>query len=244
MTTEITAITGTSVPSALVDMGEWGDVQVSSKDVTISKVLLMQGTSALVSDGKAKVGDVLLNSSGEVVADYEKKLKLLPFLCKKEYVVSIKKDGQWKFDHTEEVKGEFTKAYEETRYGSDFKNEEQYSFYCLLEDGGMPVVISFKGKSVKTGRSLFTQMYVQNQVQTPPRVPAHNWITVNSKKEKNDKGPYAVWTVNLDAVSSKEDRDTCLTWIRTINTQVVKIHEDAANETSDAAFASDATAIF
>lgn len=238
---ELTVAATTEVPTIIEDMNEWGDVSVTSKDMVIDKALLMQGTSGLVSDGEAKVGDVMLG--GVKVADYEKKFKLLPFLCKKEYVVSVKKDGQWKFDHTEEIKGEFTRAYEENKFGNDYKNEAQYSFYCLTEDGGMPIVISFKGKSIRTGKGLFTQMYVQNKVQRPPRIPAHNWILVGAKKEKNDKGPYAVWTLALDSISTGEQRNDCITWIRSINTNGVKVQEDLSDD-SGKNFATDESAIF
>lgn len=239
--TEVVAAQSTEVAHAPeVNMSEWGDVQVTSTDLRPPKLLLMQGTSEMVSQGKAMVGQIIDQSTGERVADYNSKIKVLPFYCRKEYVVSKKKEGAWKFDHTDEVKGEFTRPYEQVINGDEFKNEKQYTFFILLEGGGMPVVVSFKGKSFKTGQQLFTKMYVQNRSQNLP--PANNWITLSSKAEKNDKGPYAVWLIGIDAQATKEQLGDCLTWIRTITTHKVVIEEE--KDDSNANYANDTNAVF
>lgn len=237
-TTEVVTVESTEV-AAPINMNDWGGVQVSSTDLKMPKLLLMQGTSAIVQDGKAMVGQIIDQSTGEKVADYNSKIKVLPFYCKKEYVVSKKKEGTWKFDHTEEIKAEFTRPYEQTVNGDELKNEKQYTFYVLLEDGGMPVAVSFKGKSFKVGQQLFTKMYVQNRAQN--KSPAHNWITLTSKAEKNDKGPYAVWVIGVDAVSTPDQVNDCLTWIRTISTSNIIVEEEADTGGN---FATDESAVF
>jgi len=226
---EVTVAASTEVV-APINASDWGDVEVSASDLVAPKILLMQGTSVLVSEGKAMVGQIINQLTGEKMADYDSKIRVLPFLCRKEYVVSKKVGDTWKFDHTDEIKGEFARPYEEEKFGDTFKNEAQYSFYVLLEEGGIPAVVSFKGKSKKAGQQLFTKMYIQNPTQSPPLSPAHNWVTLTSKKEKNDKGPYAVWMVGMDSVSTKEEVATCLDWIRAVRSSKVKVQEDTVSE--------------
>ena len=68
-----------------------GDDGISMKDLIISKILLMQNTSELVGEEKAKVGDMVDSQTSEVLGGYDKAVEIIPlslFKVWREYDVS------------------------------------------------------------------------------------------------------------------------------------------------------------
>jgi len=225
---EVTKTESTAV-AAQMDMGAWGNSQVSSKDIVIPKILCMQGLSELVSDEKAKMGDLVDSMSSEVIGNCDKKpVEFIPFHLEKIWIVSKSNGSGYEFDHIENVTPENEgRAYEETVDGVNYKNEYCMNFYVLRpEDKSLPYIVSFKGMSRKAGKMLATQMFVRNAA--AGKIPPAFVMELSGNKEKNDKGTFYTLQTKVVRESTDEEVASAFNWYKTVNAGGTKSHEEAA----------------
>jgi hypothetical protein len=203
---------------------EWGDVVVEAKDLILPKILLQQALSEAVKSRNARDGDYLNTLKGTVCSNEKGIVSVLPFFCRQTYIIE-KWNGK-KFEFLKivpNIVGE-KKPFEETIEGTKYKNSHQYEFFCMLEDGGTPAIVSFRSTSHKTGKQLFNIMYLQNPQQN--KTPAHNWINLGRKEQTNDMGTFWVMDISIGKESVKSEIDECLIWISTIKQSDFKVAEE------------------
>ncbi len=222
---EVVNATAQEVVATHPAVSEWGDSEVSARDVIIPKILLMQGLSELVSDGKAKIGDYVDSISGEILGSIEKPLKIIPFHMNKVWIVSSRKVGESKFEFEryEEVTAA-NQGYPLTEVMGDQEIKYEYAlqFYVLRpEDTSMPYVLTFKSTSSRAGRILSTQMYVRNKA--AGLVPPAYIMELGGKKDKNDKGTFAVMEVKPLEKTSDDLISECLNWYKVIKSGNTKV---------------------
>lgn len=208
-----------------VNMNEWGDVVVEAKDLILPKILLQQALSEAVKLRVARDGDYLNTLTGAVCSNEGGNVHVLPFYCRQSYVIE-KWNGK-KFEYLKTVPcvvGAEPKPYEEMVGAERFKNSHVYEFFCMLEEGGTPAIVSFKSTSHKTGKKLFNLMYLQNPQQK--KTPAHNWIILGSNAETNDMGTFNVMSISIGEESKPEQIKECLSWITTIKKSDFKVAEE------------------
>lgn len=218
-------------------MGAWGTPQVSSQDIIIPKILCMQGLSQLVSDEKAKMGDLVDNMTNEVIGNCkDKPIEFIPFHMEKILIVSKKVGNDFEFERIEAVTPENeNKPYEEQVGGELFKNEFAMNFYVLRpEDKSIPYIISFKGSSRKAGKILSTQMFVRNAA--AGKIPPAYVMQLSGTKTKNDKGTFYVLETKSVRESSQEEIQSAFQWYKTVNAGGVKVHEDTKEVKAETRF--------
>ena len=207
------------------DASEWGDVVVESKDLILPKILLQQALSEAVKSRVARDGDYVNTLTNSVCSDEKGNVSVLPFFCRQTY--TIEKWNGKKFEFLKIVPcvvGEEPKPFEEDINGERFKNSHNYEFFCMLEEGGTPAILSFKSTSHKTGKQLFNIMYLQNPQQK--KTPAHNWITIGRSEKTNDMGTFWVMDFSIGRESKPEELTECKTWIATIKQSAFKVAEE------------------
>ena len=219
----------TTIPTTLNTQDDWGDVQVESKDLMLPRLVLQQSGSDLVKDDKAKAGDYISTLTSDVFSK-DGKVKLLPFLVKQYIRVEKKVGNKFQFHRLDSYNGIIPNISEREEGGNIVKDYHVYEFYCLTEEGGLPVVISFKSTSHKTGKRLFNQMYVANR--SLYRSPAHNWIELFSSNQESNGNRYKIMDFKLAEESNKEELDECLSWIRTFKSTTVFTGADS-NDNSE-----------
>jgi hypothetical protein len=216
---------GNQVALSATTLDDWGQSEISSKDIVIPKILAMQGLSELVSEGKAKLGDFVDSISGEVLGSIEKPVEFVPFHMEKVWIISVKKKGESKFefDRYEPVTPQNMDYPFEAQVGDDMvKYEYTLQFYVLLpHDTSMPYVLSFKSTSLRSGKVLSTQMYVRNRAAglTPPSYT----MLLGGKKEKNDKGTFIVMDTRVKGRTPAELETECLNWYKVIKAGGAKV---------------------
>lgn len=243
---ELVAAESTAVGTLSTDLGAWGEAPVSSRDVIIPKILAMQGLSDLVTEGKARFGEFVDSVTHEVLGSIDKPLEFVPFHLDKVWIISSRKVGEDKFEFEkyEAVTPENLNKYpfSETIGDTEFKYEYTMQFYVLLvSDPGMPKVISFKSTSARTGKVLFTQMYVKNRA--AGMVPAGYVMELGGKKEKNDKGTFVVMEVKPKSKTPDHLIGDCLTWLNIVKKGQTRVAEEPS-EASSSAYATDDSAKF
>jgi hypothetical protein len=213
-----------------IDLDSFGASPLSSQDIIMPKILVMQGLSKLVTDGKAKLGDFVDSMTSEVIGHIEDKpIEFIPFHLDKLWIVSKKDGNRYFFDHVEPVTAaNENKSWEETKDGAEWKNEKSFNFYSLLtSDPSIPYVIQFKSTSLKTGRNLAAQMYVKNRADN--LVPCAKSMFLAGSKVSNDKGTFAVLATDVSRATSQGEIAECLKWYKQIIGGAATAHaEDAA----------------
>lgn len=237
--TEVVAQVSTAVATSATDLNDWGAGEISQKDLVIPKILVMQGLSDLVGEGKAALGDLVENVSNEKLGSFDKPVEVIPFHMTKAWIVSRRKAGESKFEFEKyedyKVGQEF--PFEVQEGGDTVKYEYNLQFYVLRpEDMSMPYVISFKSTSLRAGKVLSTQMYVRNKASG--LAPAAFVMSLSSKREKNDKGTFAVLEVAPKRRTSADEEREALNWYKVIkagNHQVAAETVDSGMTNSDLA---------
>lgn len=217
------AVTTTETAVAVVNMSDWGDVVVESKDLILPKLLLQQALSEAVKSRSANDGDYLNTLSGETM----KEVAILPFFCNQHYVIDKFNGKKFEYLRRDPYKVGEVRQWEENTAEGRFKVTHVYQFSCLIKGSGTPVIIEFKSTSNKVGQKLFNLMYVQNPNSTPPKTPAHNWITLGRKEETSkDNDKYFVMTITVGEESTPEDIKECFKWIPIIKNAAFKAAEE------------------
>lgn len=200
-------------------LSDWGEADVSASDLILPKLLLMQGLSELVAQGEAKMGDIINSLTSIVVGDEKKPVKILPFFCRKSWVIEKWDGSKFQYDHVIPDIGEKL-PYDEEINGVKYKNSHQYEFFCLTEDKSIPHILSFRGKSHKAGKQLYTQMYVINK--SLGKSPAAFWIDLGCFRDKNDKGTFMVWSFKPTTEATNVDLNDAVKWIPIVKNAVVQ----------------------
>lgn len=218
------------------DLGSWGESPVSVKDVVIPRMLVMNGTSELVTEGEAGFGEIRCSLTKKKLADLKNGVKIVPFAMKKCFI---------EYDADAEPKQylrrvEMTPANENLPYndkGLDNEGKEcnisrdyVMEFFCLLPEeidrgGELPYIITFRRTALRNGKKLATQMFISNRGAGLP--PPGLTVELFTKKESNDDNTWAVPDVRLDPEATSKTKPehvaSALKWFKMINQ--VKVHE-------------------
>lgn len=230
MSTEVTNATGSDVTIAQ-DLDAWGQSNVSSQDIVIPKIMIMQKMSEAVEREVAVEGDFIDSLSEEKLGSIKEPLRFIPFHMNKTWIVQRMQDGDYVFEGIEEVTpANEGRQWEEMVDGVKHKYQKSYNFYVLLEsDPSMPYVLSLRSTSAKTGRVLATQMYIKNRQQG--KVPPAYVMELGGVKEKNNKGSYIVAKVSVGRETTPEEIQQALQWYKTVAEGKAKVHEAEENPT-------------
>jgi hypothetical protein len=163
----------------------------------------------------------------------KKPVDIIPFEMQKVWVVSKKIGDRFKFDRFDAVTPQNENQDWEQRIGGEtYKFEKTYNFYALIAgDLSIPYIISFKGKSNKSGRELSTQMYIKNKA--AGKLPPGKVMTLSGVSETNDKGTFGVWKTSISRDSTIDEIKACAEWIKLIRSGSVKV--DNSDEEGEAA---------
>lgn len=213
-------------------MAAWGETEVSSGDIVIPKILLMQGLSEAVAEEKAKMGDFLDSLSGEVIGNHKKPVQVIPFHLERIWIHSKNNGKDFEFDSITTANNPNEHEYIEVVDGTEWKHEYCMNFYVLRpEDMSLPYVVSFKGTGRKAGKALATQMFVKNKM--AGKIPPAFVMELSAHKDSNDKGTYYVWDTKVSRESKPEEISQAFKWFKTINAGGTKTHEETVATVTD-----------
>ena len=223
------AKTETNLPVAY-DEAARGNNEMSSQDIVIPKINLMQPTSEQVNDGLAKFGDFINSLDNSIVCD-DKGFEFLPFMMQKFHWVSKLKDaksGDFKFDRTEAI----TCAADEQKPwddcdpdGTPIKRTFVRRFYGMIAGTPVPVTIDAKGMSGNFAKKLATQMYVMNKAAKLP--PCGKVVIIKALKQKNAKGNYAIFDFAIGRNATADEVSKCFEWFKTISAKPMAEEKEA-----------------
>lgn len=199
---------------------------LSSKDLVIPRLQLMQATSDAVKARKAAFGDIMDSGSDTVLGSNEKPIEIIPFSVNKIWNI-YKGNSKTKPIDREYLRTETVTAQNDSYPYDDFENgqeiyrEQVYNVVAVLADDlmGLPYIIAFKRTSRKIGQAVITQMYFRNQKAGLP--PYATVMELGAKEEQGDSGSYMVWSVKPKRVATDAEKAACAGWLGQITTAEV-----------------------
>lgn len=210
---------------------EWGAPEISSNDIEIPMVYLMQYMSKKVKDQEAKFGEFRDSAENLCLGGISDTFEVIPFFVDRKWVdYEVSGDNEKKWLSTYAVTPENdNQKYEE----GNIQRDRVYYFYCLPVDGyddAIPFIIPMRRTSAKTARYIMTQMYTKNR--KAGLSPAAYRIILGSKEENGKKGDYAVITYRVGERTSKEQEAVCLQWLKSVKSGAAKAAEDEEIEST------------
>jgi hypothetical protein len=204
------------------------DSVVDPNDLLLPKVLLMQGLSDLVTEGKAIMGELRHSLEGRLLGSHEKPLEVIPLLVRKSWVVFVEENG--KLEYSGEVPFTSANAHwllDDVWEGKKVRRDKSLNLYCCLPgevDEGvfLPYVISFRRTSYKAGRKVETARETLKMFKKPL---AFKTLLISAYKDKNDKGVYFVFDVIPGRKTTEAELAGVSPWFDLIKNSAVKVDD-------------------
>lgn len=237
-TTKELAKKQSTLPSAYAlsteDVGEF-----DPSDILLAKILLMQGTSQLVAEGKANQGDIVNSLTGQKLGDKTNGITFVPLTYYKTMTVQRfdKTLNKWVFDHVEEwTPKHATMPWETEENGVKYSNQATLNFYVMTTEDlasgipALPALLSFRSTSYKVGQKLYTLFLQAQQLR---RAPCSMLIKLTCGMKKNNKGSFFNFDVARLGDTPSEYEPQIAPWLSVLKTKKVKAHavEDVENTT-------------
>lgn len=213
---------------AVIPEGSWGAENVSSNDLLISKILLMQPLSTLVVDGAAAPGDMVDSVSKQVLGNKNKPVEIIPISMTKTWSIFKNVGGKFEYDHTEPMdpRNEML-PYEFEVDGVQYQRNKDLNYFVLLRSEGkdasvFPRVITFRRTSSMAGRNLATHFSKAAMERIPP---ASYGFNVSCTMEKNDKGSYFVYHIERTTRTDAQELGSAYRWYKLLQSQAHRVDE-------------------
>lgn len=214
------------------------DDQTDVRDIILPKILVMQGLSELVADGKALMGELRDSLDGKLLAAKDGKLEVIPFHSSKSWIIFEEHKGKLEYKKTvpwsaQNADWEWTANVD----GVNVRRDQCLNFYCLVaseikEESFMPYMLSFRRTSYKAGKKLVT---AKEKLKMFKRPLASKVFELSAMKTENDLGTFYVFDIAQSRDTSGEELEAVKAWFDMVQTANVKVDDsDLIKEGMDA----------
>lgn len=223
---ELANATAADVSGMMEEMG------ISTGDLLVPRLFLMQNTSEAVGDGTAKLGDLVVNLTDEVIGGVSAPLELVPLKVVRMWRTYDISAGIPKYLHETSVtpQNEKTTKFESTdpNTGNLIRNYLNHNLYFLRKSevdsgGAMPFIVAFKSTSLLAGKQLSTFMFNDLIVGRKPYARSY---FLNVAREKKDTNTYAVMRIEKGQPLSDAATQEAETWVGRLKTMTVRVSDD------------------
>lgn len=228
----MTKAVATKETTAVATEAPASPINVNMKDLVLPKLLLQQGSSAGVNEGKYANGDIVNNLTGEKIGDKTKSVEILPLSYNATWTVLEKGSGKF-VKSIPYQKGVELDYEEKLPDGKIVNNYYTINVYCLIvkdlsEGMALPALISFRSKSLVSGKKLITSHFLFCQMNNAPAYA--KTVILGCAAQKNDKGSFHIFTTTPGKKATPEQMTTAKMWESTLRSANVKIADEGDGE--------------
>lgn len=222
--------------------GMMDDAPVAASDLVMPVLLLMQPTSKLVGDEKAKAGQFVGSLEKNLVAEKGAPIELIPFGVHKTWVIFKKEKEKQIFDRIEPVTDKnASRPREETIDGTTYQNFETLNYFAVLTSDiakgfYLPYLIRFRSTGYKTGKTMETFRAKLQQFGKPH---CASTFLLSAEYTENLRGKFYVPQLAWGRDTSPEELAAIKPWLETVKAGKAKV-DDSDLRTEEAPHA-DAT---
>lgn len=180
---------------------------VDSSDIIVPRLLLAQGLSVAVADGKAKMGDITNSLTGVVIGGEKKPVEFIPITLKKYWRITEKVGNKKQYRGTEpfttinanRALTEMLPSRANPNTMSEYEFNMVIDVFGFTEDDvqdpiAMPTAISFSRTSYKAGQQVNTHFATLDGAEV--KLPYYSYILqLSCDKKQNDQGIFFVYAV-------------------------------------------------
>lgn len=231
-----------------------GGEEILNQNIVVPRVLLMQGLSDLVTEGKAQMGDLVRSTNGEKLGGPDKPLEFIPITFTNTWILSELVGKKYEYRAQEPLSAKNQDLpWEFEKNGTKWKRTKSLNLFALLvsdaraelaemekaKQGEMPdpdkallpVMISFRSTSFVAGKDVVTHFAKARKFSLPGYVSV---LRLKCAREKNDKGTYFVFEVENAGKTPQELMETCKYWQGTLASRNVQVHDEGKDAESGA----------
>ncbi len=222
------------------EVQSWGQEVNVGQDLLIPKLLLMQGMSDAVTEGKAGVGEWVDSINLTKFGSMQSPVEVIPFHVQKMWdILTETEDGQFEWTRSEPIiESPLATGYNDNLPwndkidGKNIKRVRRLNFFVLIpsevaEGISIPYVVSFKSTTLKEGQKILNQMYVRNQ--RAKLSPAAYKFKLAVGRAENDKGKWFVPVVELGSRATDDEVKDAFNWYKTITNSSTKVVVDESD---------------
>jgi hypothetical protein len=206
------------------------ELGVEATDLVIPSIQLMQGTSALVGEDKAKLGEIVNMQTEEIIGGIDKAVKILPLKLYKTLRTYDVTNNGFKFMSEDPLTAANEKLQGEgVVEGVPVKRYQTLNFFVLLKTDldkgeGFPCLLRFRSTGMNAGRALATHLYKRVFFKAKPY---SQFVELSSRKEKKDTATYAVFNLSTKAPenASADHVQNAETWLAMLAAGNYKLDE-------------------
>lgn len=196
---------------------ELRDLGIDAKDLVIPLIQVMQNTSELVGEEKAKLGELVNMSTEEILGGIDKPIQILPLKAYKTLRTYDVSEG-FKFMKEEPLNAVNDKLQGEGMVdGVPVKHYSTFNFFVLLKTDlqkgeAFPCLIRFRSTGMNAGRALATHLY---KLVFFRKKPYSIFVELSTKKEKKDTNYYAIPVIDAkkQIKASAEEMQEAENWL-------------------------------
>jgi len=196
------------------DQACWGTEEITSLDMRLPNLRMVQAQSEIVTDGEAQPGDFINSLTGEIHG-FPKRgktdacpINIVPIYLYKSWVIYSKKSTATKYDYSHiepYTVANASKPRTSTLGDLDIQNRETINIICMLEkdlgnSSAGPFCISFNMTSLSAGKDIATKLMLVQRAKLPA---CSATFTISSVTKTNDLGTFFIAKV----IGYKETKD-------------------------------------
>jgi len=217
-----------------VDVSEYAPeldtgAEIDARDLILPKILLMQGLSKQVADGKGRMGEIRGSLEENLLAEIGEGVAFIPFHFDKTWIIYEKEKGK-KESYKQTLPWRAENAdwgWSDVVDGVEIRRVQSLNFYCVLPheiESGMflPYVISFRSTGYKAGKNLITHAQKLKMFGRPL---ASKVFTLKGLKTENELGTFYVPEVTVLRDSTQEEQDAVKPWCKLVAEKKVRVDE-------------------
>lgn len=215
--------------------GLMDETPIDSRDFLIPKLLLMQSTSTMVKEEKARAGEIRGSIDWNKVTEKEGSVEIIPFAVYKTWV-TVKKKGNEYIGQVPMTLANASKPREEIVDGEEVVNYETLNYYCLLPHEiatgvFLPYVVSFRSTSYLAGKTLETHRARLKEFGKPL---CFKTFTLGCKQRENEHGKFYIYTIAEARDTLDAELSAVKHWNGVVKSGQARVDESAESKVSDA----------
>lgn len=239
--TEVVAAPAGAVVGATESSIESEIGPIEAKDLLSPKVLVMQPTSKLVTEGKAKMGDLVDSLTQSVIGGTDSAIEVIVLKSWKTWVQFKGGSGKPVFTGEEEyTASNSSKPREEMINGSLHTNFETHNYLVLnakdIEEGlAVPMTLSFRSTGLMASKAIKTyaaKLVMASRMGATVKGLEGRVFTMGTEKRENDQGTFAVPVIIPGRVTTDEEIKVVTAWKEMLATMKVEVDNSDLEEHS------------
>ena len=199
---------------------------VNVEDIAFPRIQAMQPISESVVEGKYAAGDIINSFTGEVLGSSTKQVEIIPLRCRKYYKIMKVIDANKKeFARIEPINSaqDMQKDWNFEENGNQMIRRPVMEVFVLIPGHDLPFIWRLSGMSYKgLSKQFYTSAFALPASQK--KAPFVRSLLIQTKKEKNEKGVYFVFSFINGKLTDKDTYELANTWYE--STKTAKIQDD------------------